>query len=129
MLKDSNFIITNKTNGKLISLPFSAMKDHILGKDYSLSLVIVGKKAIQNLNSKYRNINTPTDILSFSVDKNIGEIFICQEIAKKKAPTFDRSYKNFLSYLFIHGCVHLLGFDHGTKMEKIEEMHRNHFQI
>ena len=124
-----NFNITNKTKVNLPDLPFLNMKNHVLGKDYSLSLVIVGEGEIHNLNKKYRNVDSPTDILSFPLEKDSGEMFICQEIAKKKAPDFDREYENFLSFLFIHGLVHLLGHDHGEEMEKIEEVNRKHFQI
>jgi probable rRNA maturation factor len=129
MKSEGNFTIKNKTKGKLPSLPFLNMKEKVLGKNYDLSLVIINKKEIHELNNKYRKVDSPTDILSFPIDKNTGEIFICQEIAKKKAPEFDREYYNFLSYLFIHGLVHLLGHDHGDKMEKIEEVNRSYFQI
>ncbi|MFA6227183.1 MAG: rRNA maturation RNase YbeY [Candidatus Paceibacterota bacterium] len=129
MKKDGNFIIINKTKGKLPSLPFLNMKNYVLGEDYSLSLVIVGKKKIRDLNKKYRGIDSSTDILSFPLEKKLGEIFICQDIAREKAPLFEREYNNFLSYLFIHGLVHLLGYDHGIKMEEVEIVNRKHFQI
>ena len=128
-MDEGNFTITNKTKGRLPSLPFVDMKNHVLGEDYSLSLVIVDEYEIHNLNKIYRKVDSPTDILSFPIDKNTGEIFICLEIAKKKAPDFDREYDNFLSFLFIHGLVHLLGYDHGDKMDKIEEVNRLYFQI
>ncbi len=129
MSTNENFTIINKTNGKLPRLPFANIKNHILGESYSLSLVIVGKKEIHKLNNKYRKVDRPTDILSFEVDKNLGEIFICLSKAKEKSISFERTYNNFLSFLFIHGCVHLLGFDHGTKMEKLEEKYRKHFKV
>lgn len=129
MFKNENFTIINKTNGKLPRLPFADIKNQILGEDYSLSLVIVSKKEIHKLNKEYRKIDKPTDILSFEVDKELGEIFICLSKAKEKAVLFERTYNNFLSFLFIHGCVHLLGFDHGTKMEKLEEKYRKHFKV
>lgn len=127
--KSDNFTIINKTKGKLPSLPFLNMKDHILGEKYSLSLVIIGEKEICDLNKKYRDVDSPTDILSFPIEKNIGEIFICQTIAEKKAPEFGREYQNFLSFLFIHGLVHLLGYNHGKKMKDVEIVNRRHFQI
>jgi len=129
VFKNENFTIINKTNGKLPRLPFADIKNQILGEDYSLSLVIVSKKEIHKLNKEYRKIDKPTDILSFEVDKELGEIFICLSKAKEKAVLFERTYNNFLSFLFIHGCVHLLGFDHGTKMEKLEEKYRKHFKV
>jgi len=94
-----------------------------------LSLVFIDEKEIHKLNKKHRNVNSPTDILSFPLDKNSGEIFICLAQTKKMAKEFDRSYENFLAFLFIHGLVHLLGYDHGDKMEKEEKKYRKIFGI
>src|SRR6187549_1252493 len=102
-----NFSITNETKGKLPSLPFEKIKNKVLGSKYELSLIFVGEKKIHSLNKTYRKVNSPTDILSFSIDKNFGEIFICQKYSIKKAKEFEREYNNFLAFLFIHGCVHL----------------------
>lgn len=108
---------------------FEAIKDKVLGKKYELSLVFVSRKKIQELNKKYRNIDAPTDILSFPLSKNEGEIFICKAETRKMAPEFDRPYENFLVYLFIHGLVHLAGHDHGSTMESIEKKYRQYFRI
>jgi len=108
---------------------FELIKKIILGSKYELSLVFCTAKKIQSLNKTYRKINKPTDILSFPLSKNSGEIFICKSETKKMAKEFDRPYDNFLVFLFIHGCVHLKGYDHGPKMEKMEEKFRNKFNI
>ena len=99
---------------------FDQIKKAILGEKYELSLVFVSAKKIQNLNKIYRNINKPTDILSFPLSKTSGEILICKTETKKMMAEFGRSYENFLAFLFIHGLVHLKGHDHGAKMEKVE---------
>jgi probable rRNA maturation factor len=127
--KNENFTIINKTNGKLPRLPFANIKNHILGDDYSLSLVIISEKEIHVLNKTHRKIDEPTDILSFPLSDKMGEIFICLSKAKEKSVSFERVYNNFLSFLFIHGCVHLLGFDHGNKMENLEKKYRTYFNI
>lgn len=124
-----NFSIKTQSKDKLSSLSFLAMKEKVLGLDYELSLNFVGDKKIKELNKKYRNIDKPTDILSFPIGKNIGEIFMCEKIAKIKAKDFKRTKENFIKYLFIHGLVHLKGYDHGEKMEKEEYKHRKYFQI
>ncbi len=124
-----SFNITNKSKGKLPSLPFDQMKKVILGDKYNLSLVFTIPKEILKLNKIYRNINKPTDILSFPLTKDTGEIFICPSEAKKEMLKFNRPYKNFLAFLFIHGLVHLLGYDHSDKMEKIEEKFRKKFLV
>ncbi len=123
------FSITNKTKGRLPSLPFVQMKDKVLGKKYSLSLVFVGKMTSKKLNFKYRQINKPTDILSFSISAKEGEIFINPDKAKIKAKQFGRKYDNYLAFLFIHGLYHLKGLDHGDKMEKAEAKTRRVFNI
>ena len=105
------------------------MKDAILGKKYELSLVIVSKSEIKELNEKYRGINKPTDILSFPLSSKEGEIFINLDMAKIEAKKFNRTYENFLGFLFIHGLVHLKGFDHSSTMESIEARFRNKFGI
>ena len=127
-MKD-NFSITNETKGKLPSLPFENIKNKVLGKKYELSLIFVTEKKIQALNKTYRNINKPTDILSFPIAKNFGEVFICQKYSVKKAKEFEREYNNFIAFLFIHGCVHLKGYEHGNKMEKEEVKYRKYFKI
>jgi probable rRNA maturation factor len=123
------FSITKKTKDRLPSLSFVLMKEKVLGKDYDLSLVFIDEKEIHELNKIHRNVNSPTDILSFPLDKKSGEIFICLTQTKKMAKEFDRSYENFLAFLFIHGLVHLLGYDHGGKMEKVEIKYRKVFRI
>jgi probable rRNA maturation factor len=125
----NNFLIVNEIKGKLPSLPFAKIKNKILGKKYDLSLVFVGSLKMRRLNKVYRRIDKPTDILSFPIAKNSGEIFICLSESKKEALKFEREYKNFMAFLFIHGLVHLLGHDHGNKMEKIEEKHRKYFKV
>lgn len=126
---DVTFSLTNNTKGKLPRLPFVDMKNAVLGKKYTLSLVIVGTKAIKTLNSTYRGKHTPTDILSFSLSEKEGEIFINPDRARIKAKQFGRTYENYLAFIFIHGLYHLKGHDHGAKMEKLEMRTRAQFKI
>ncbi len=112
-----------------ISEKFHKIKKAALGKDYVLSFAFIGPQKMRELNRTYRNINKPTDILSFPLSKNEGEIYICRSESRKEAKKFDRKYDNFIDFLFIHGCVHLKGYDHGTKMEKEEIVLRKKFGI
>lgn len=105
------------------------IKVAILGSKYELSLVFTTPQKIQKLNKIYRNINKPTDILSFPLSKTTGEIFICKSEARKEAVKFSRTYSNFLLFLYIHGLIHLKGYNHGKKMEKLEEKFRKKFKI
>ena len=113
--------IINKTKGKLPSLPFVDMKNEILGKNYSLSLALVDKKISKEINKKYRKKNKPTNILSFSLRKNEGEIVLCKAVIKKEAKSFKKTFSQFLGFLVIHGMLHLKGLEHGKKMEKEEK--------
>ena len=105
------------------------IKKTILGEQYELSLVFVSAQKIRNLNKVYRGVDKSTDILSFPLSKTSGEIFICKTEARKMMKEFGRPYENFLAFLFIHGCVHLKGFDHSNEMEKVEEKWRKLFKI
>jgi probable rRNA maturation factor len=124
-----NFHITNTTKSKLPNFDFPKMKEAVLGKKYELSVIIIGKKEIQKLNKDYREINKPTDILSFPLSDDFGEIYINPEMTRIESKKFDRSYENFFAFIFIHGLVHLKGFDHGSTMESIEARFRKQFGI
>jgi probable rRNA maturation factor len=100
---------------------FSIMKNDILGKKYSLSIAYVDEKTSKKINKKYRNKNKPTNILSFPLQKNMGEIVLCPKIIKKEAKNFNKTFSQFLGFLVIHGMLHLKGYKHGSKMEKMEE--------
>jgi probable rRNA maturation factor len=123
------FSITNTTKEKLPNQPFEKMAERVLGKKYDLCLTIIGKEKIQQINSSYHAKNTPTDILSFPLRNDAGEIFICLAEAEKEAPKFNRSFDNFVAFLFIHGLMHLKGFDHSSTMESNEQKIRQEFNI
>jgi probable rRNA maturation factor len=123
-----NFVfITNTTKGKLPSLPFSLIKNNILGKNYDLSIVLISKKKSQELNFKYRKINKPTNILSFPLSKKEGEIFLCPVLIKKEIKKFNRSFRVLLGFLVIHGMLHLKGRQHSSRMEKEEKKYEQKY--
>lgn len=121
--------ITRETSGKLPSLPFLRIKNAILGKDYELSLAFVGRKRAIALHQEWKSKNDPVNILSFPLSTNEGEIIISLEKARRECKHFDRTYESYLAFLFIHGCVHLKGFTHGSKMEAEEKKYRAMFNI
>jgi rRNA maturation RNase YbeY len=128
-MSEPGITITNSTKGKLPRLPFAAMKDAVLGTDYKLTFVFCTRALSRKLNRTYRNIDKPTDILSFPLAKDEGEIYIEPIESKKEAKKFEREYENFIGFLFIHGLVHLKGLDHGSTMERIERNLRARFNI
>lgn len=121
--------ITKTVKGKLPGLPFLQIKDAVLGKHYDLSLVFCADHLSRRLNRTYRQKDKPTNILSFTISKNSGEIFINLPLSKKQSKKFDRRPDNFIAFLFIHGLFHLKGMDHGDTMERAEEKVRRKFRI
>ena len=100
---------------------FVDIKNDILGKDYSLSIAFVDVKQSQKINNEYRNKNKPTNILSFSLRKNEGEIIMCPGVIKKEAKNFDKTFEQFIILLVIHGMLHLKGLEHSSTMERAEK--------
>lgn len=125
----SSTLTNSKNTPNIDGVFFANVKDKVLGKNYELSVVFVGKKRMRALNKKHRQKDYSTDILSFSVGDDTGEIFINPDKARTKAKEFDRTFSNYIQFLFIHGCFHLKGFDHSDEMEKKEEQIRKVFGV
>jgi len=79
-----------------------------------VELHITDNASIQTLNAKYRNKDTATDVLSFNLDDPItlGQIVISIEMAKEQAKDLVQSLNEELEFLFTHGLLHLLAYDH-----------------
>src|SRR3989338_7754380 len=114
---EENLYIVNQTKGRLPRLPFEIIKDRILGKNYELSIAFVSKDRARNLNKKLRGKDYTANILSFPFDKNSGELIICPSEVKKQAGKFNKTEKQFLGFLVIHGMLHLKGLEHSDMME------------
>ena len=98
-----------------------SIKKDILGKEYSLSLAYVTLKRSQEINNKYRKKNKATNVLSFSLHKNEGELVLCKAVIKKEAKKNDKDFEEWLGFLVIHGMLHLKGMEHSSTMEKAEK--------
>lgn len=105
------------------------MKDAVLGKQYSLTLSFVGATRAQRFNQTYRQKEYVPNVLSFPLDEKTGEIIICPEVAKREAKKFSLTVDGYIAYLFIHGCVHLKGHDHGDTMDKLEQKFMRQFAV
>ena len=125
----SSFSITSTIKSTPTRLPVAKIKDAILGKRYELSLVYVGTKRAQSLNQAYRSKSYVPNVLSFPLSDTAGEIFICPKVALKEAKNFDLTPNGYITFLFIHGCLHLKGHDHGDTMDKLERKYLNAFAI
>ena len=122
-------LISNTTKQTIPKIAFEGIKNDILGKQYELSLTFIGQARAQNLNLAHRNKSYTPNILSFPLDTTVGEIFICPIIAMKEAKNFNLSVKGYVAFLFIHGCLHLKGHDHGDTMERLEARYRKKYQL
>ncbi len=95
-----------------------------------VSLVFVDPQKIKELNNRYHHKNKVTDVLSFIYSKKppiVGEIIICPQQAANQAKFFQKTPKEELAFLFLHGCLHLQGFDHikvsaRRRMETAEDL-------
>jgi probable rRNA maturation factor len=115
-----NILNQTKLKSPVSAKKLEEIKNKILGKKYNISVVLTNNKESKKLNKKLRNKNKPANVLSFPLEENAGEIFLDLE-TKDEAIKFDMGYKKYLIYLFIHGCLHLKGYDHGEEMSKLEE--------
>lgn len=106
-------------------LPFEKIARAMLGHRYELSLVICGDSLARRMNQKYRPARPgkktyASNVLSFPLTKNEGEIFLNVQKAAREARRLRIPLKGRLALLFVHGCFHLKGFRHGRTMESKE---------
>jgi len=105
--------------------------------EFITDVTIVNNKTIHKINREYRNIDRPTDVISFAFldDKkekelrggpiNLGQIIISFDKAEEQAKEYGHSLIREMVFLFVHGMLHLLGYDHmneedETKMFKLQ---------
>ena len=121
---DERYDYLEKTYGDLLSYVFSFLN---LKADPLISVTIVDNETIQEINKTYRGIDRPTDVISFAFlddDENrdddlhneglidLGEIYISLPKAIEQAQDYGHSLERELDFLFVHGLLHLLGYDH-----------------
>ena len=87
----------------------------------SVDILITTPEEIQRLNREFRHVDSVTDVLSFpsaegdsTAESNgsLGDIAICLERAKEQANLYGHSFQRELAFLTVHGCLHLMGYDH-----------------
>ena len=104
-------------------------KYRFIKKKISLTILLSNNKNIKKLNKKFRNKNKSTDVLSFPSEKKlnirkspyIGDIIVSYEFMNKPKNLSTLEFKNKLTKIFIHGFLHLLGYDH-TKLKDFKKM-------
>ncbi|HIZ88758.1 MAG: rRNA maturation RNase YbeY [Mucispirillum sp.] len=91
---------------------------------YEISLLLTDDETIRQLNKEYRNKDKSTDVLSFPMEDEImlGDIAISVDTASRQAEEAEINLDRETAFLFIHGLLHLLGYDHETSQEDEAEM-------
>jgi len=127
--------LDNQTNMQIDLETLEEIATFLTSKD--IELLIVNNQTIKEINHQYRLKNEPTDVLSFPFEQEfnylpLGSIIISEDFVKDKAIEYNHSIDNELKLLFIHGLLHLLGYDHekdlGEQREKEEELIK-HFNL
>ncbi len=102
--------------------------------DHTVSILLVDDEKIRQLNNQYRNKNQPTNVLSFPFSegtdqwqesipvKELGDIVISVDTARRESIEYGQSFYDRISWLLIHGMLHLLGYDHERSPRHAEEM-------
>lgn len=110
-------------------IPYENIKKDILGAKYALTLNFIGNKRARDLNISYRGKDYSPNVLSFPLTEDTGEIFITPVVATKEAKKFSMTPNGYIGYLFIHGCLHLQGHDHGEEMDKQEKKYLKKYKL
>ena len=121
--------LDNGTEFNIDILILEKIANSLTQKD--IELLIVKNDEIQKLNKEHRNIDKATDVLSFPIDFDmpnmpLGSIVISTDFVEEKAKEYGHTFNEEFSLLFIHGILHLLGYDHevdnGEHRQKEEEL-------
>ncbi|TQR19286.1 rRNA maturation RNase YbeY [Psychrobacillus vulpis] len=112
-----------------------AGKQQSVKEGSEVSVTFVTNDTIQEINRTYRKKDVPTDVISFAMEEMgdgeieikdaelptlLGDIVISVERASEQAESYAHTFERELCFLAVHGFLHLLGFDHGTKEEEQE---------
>lgn len=87
-----------------------------------LAIRIVGPAESRSLNQRYRGKDKPTNVLSFPAaaapgEKQIGDLVICAAVVAREAKEQGKTLRAHWAHMVVHGCLHLLGFDHEHEAE------------
>ncbi len=103
----------------------AALEHEGFDKDTEVSVSFTDDKGIRAINRTYRNIDEPTDVLSFPMldfddmdNTSIGDIVISLERAAKQAEEFGHSFEREVAFLTVHSTLHLLGYDHMNEFDE-----------
>jgi len=107
IIKDFLSKLEKNLNIELLSTQFSQLQ--------TIEINFLTQSEIQKLNLQYRNINKPTDVLSFNLT-NIGELDLSLDIIHENALSLSEDFHQEIFRCIIHGCLHIFGYDHVEKL-------------
>ena len=107
----------NNHKWKKYKIDFQKIVNAVGGKKYQqaeVSIILTDDKEIQQINRDYRNIDKPTNVLSFELgdDVLLGDIYISFDTVKKEAIAENISFEDHCAHMVVHGVLHLMGYDH-----------------
>lgn len=117
---------------RLIDLARLAASEEGVDPRAELSVLLVDRLSMASLKEKYLGEVGPTDVLAFPMDEQMGEdevfmvgdIVICPDVAREQAEGAGRDTRAEIDHLFVHGFLHLLGYDHVKPQEAKAMRHR-----
>ena len=118
ILQNQDYLIEDKLIDKLNDA-FTIICDEEKLSECSLNIKILNDHEMKNLNNKFRNKDSSTNVLSFTnkdiskeVTGNIGDIAINYEYVQRESKEYNKSFDSHMIHMLIHGIYHILGFDH-----------------
>ncbi|MFT5662167.1 MAG: putative rRNA maturation factor [Sulfurimonas sp.] len=115
--------LDNRTSFEVNKTLLSKIANSYTNKE--IELIITNNDEIQSINKEHRDIDTPTDVLSFPYAdmpmSPLGSIIISLDYIQEKAKELGHSENDECALLFIHGLLHLLGFDHEVDNGEMRE--------
>ena len=137
-------IVTLENNQEKVSLPEALEADltkamnvvaelEALSPQTEVDITLVDDAAIHELNRTYRGIDRPTDVLSFALDEGeeepevdddeiehlLGDVIISAPTAVRQGEEYGHGLEREMTYLAVHGMLHLLGYDHMEEKDKL----------
>ena len=146
-------IVTLENNQEKVSIPEALEADltkamnvvaelEALSPQTEVDITLVDDAAIHELNRTYRGIDRPTDVLSFALDEGeeepevdddeiehlLGDVIISAPTAVRQGEEYGHGLEREMTYLAVHGMLHLLGYDHMEEKDKLI-MHKREEEV